>query len=339
MRSWQRGVGRALLLALFGLLSGCAGKGFWLFHPRGAVAKSEWHTTILDFSIMGAVVAVAGGLVVAFLWRYRRTRTPRSYDPSFTASKIIEVLIWGVPLIIVGFLSYSSVTGVLATNPYNPLAVKRAVGRQKAVREAFSRRADPAVLDTVSPAEARVRSIPIDVITTDWQWLFIYPREGLATVDSLVVPVHTPIHFRLTSATVVNDFFIPELVGEIDIMPGMRTKQTMIAGRTGFYHGFSADFSGGGFSWMGFKTHVVGAHRFRDWITRVKAMPDRLTAARFSRLAQPTINLAEKPRYFSGVNKGLFDHVIEQVLAGKVYQTPLRMTEKMTRPMKVKLVK
>ncbi len=339
MRSWQRGVGRGLLLALFGLLPGCAGKGFWLFHPKGAVAKSEWHTTILDFSIMGAVVLVAGSLVVWFLWRYRRGCRPRNYDPTFTASKIIELLIWGVPLMIVGFLSYSSVTGVLATNPYNPLAVKRAVGHQQAVHEAFSRRADPAAIDTVSPAGAKVRPIPIDVITTDWQWVFIYPREGLATVDSLVVPVHTPIHFRLTSATVVNDFFIPELVGEIDIMPGMRTKQTMIAGKTGFYHGFSADFSGGGFSWMGFKTHVMSMRRFHLWVARVKALPTRLTAARFSRLAQPTINLAEKPRYFSGVEKGLFDHVIEQVLAGRVYRTPLRMTEKMTRPMKVKLVK
>lgn len=339
MRSWQRDMSRGLPLVLSGLLSGCAGKGFWLFHPRGAVAQAEWHTTILDFSIMGSVVAVAGGLVVAFLWRYGRTRRPRTYDPTFTASKIIELLIWGVPLMIVGFLSYSSVTSVLATNPYNPLAVKRALGRQKAVQEAFSRRADPATLNTVSPVGARVRPIPVDVITTDWQWLFIYPRQDVATVDSLVVPVHTSIHFRLTSATVVNDFFIPELVGEIDIMPGMRTKQAMIAGRTGLYHGFSADFSGGGFSWMGFKTKVMSAPRFKAWVARVKTVPAQLTDAGFSRLARPTINLAEKPRYFASVQKGLFDHVIAQVLAGKVYRTPLRMTEKMTRPMKVKLVK
>ncbi len=339
MRSWQQGIGRGLLLAPLGLLSGCAGNGFWLFHPQGAVATSEWHTTLLDVSIMGGVVAVAGGLVVLFLWRYRRTRTKRAYDPTFSASKIIELLVWGVPLIIVGFLSYFSVTGVLATNPYNPLAVKRAVAHRKAVREAFARRADPGTIDTVSPVGAAVRPIPVDVITTDWQWVFIYPQQGLATVDSLVVPVHTPIHFRLTSATVVNDFFIPELVGEIDVMPGMRTKQGMIAGRTGFYHGFSADFSGGGFSWMGFKTQVMTKSRFRDWVARVKAGSAHLTNATFSRLAQPTINLAEKPRYFSDVQKGLFDHVIEEVLAGKVYRTPLRMTEKMTKPMKVKLVK
>lgn len=238
---------------------------------------------------------------------------------------------------VVGVLSYFSVSGVFATNPYNPLAVRRALGHEKAVREAFARRADPAAIDTVSPTRA-ARPIPVDVITTDWQWVFIYPKQGLATVNSLVVPVHTPIRFRLTSTTVVNDFFIPELVGEIDVMPGMRTKQGMMAGRTGFYHGYSADFSGGGFSWMGFKTQVVTKTHFRDWVARIKSGTGRLTDARFSRLAQPTINLAEKSRYFSYVQKGLFDHVIEEVLAGKVYRTPLRMTETMTKPLKVKLV-
>ncbi len=330
---------RPLWLAAVALLTGCAQKGYWLAHPKGAIARAEWHTTILDVVVMGGVVLVAGGLVAAFLWRYRVGGKSRSYDPTFTASLVIEVLVWGIPLMIVGYLSYFSVKSVFATNPYNPLAVRRAVAREARMNGAFPRRADPARVNAIDPAARPVRPLRIDVVTTDWQWVFIYPEQGIATVDELVVPVRAPVKFELTSTTVVNDFFIPQLVGEIDIMPGMRTKQGMIASRTGNYHGYSDDFSGGGFSWMGFATRVTGPARFKRWVRRVQGAKDHLTYARFTRVAQPTINLPEKIRHFSHVQKGLFDNVIEQVMEGRVYRTPLAMTESMTKPMRVRLIK
>ena len=330
---------RPLIFAVVAFLTGCAQKGYWLVHPKGAIARTEWHTTILDAAVMGGVVLVAGGLVAAFLWRYRVGGKSRSYDPTFTASLVIEVLVWGVPLMIVGYLSYFSVKSVFATNPYNPLAVRRAVAREGHMNEAFTRRADPSGVNAIDPAAHPVRPLRVDVVTTDWQWVFIYPKQGIATVDELVVPVRTPVKFQLTSATVVNDFFIPELVGEIDIMPGMRTKQCMIASRTGTYHGYSDDFSGGGFSWMGFVTRVTSPERFKGWVRHVQGAKDRLTYARFTRVAQPTINLVDKIRHFSHVQTGLFDHVIEQVMEGRVYRTPLAMTESMTKPMKVRLIK
>lgn len=331
--------GPPLSLALLLFLGGCAQRGFWLLHPKGAIARTEWHTTVLDVAVMGGVVLVAGGLVAAFLWRYRVGSGSRKYDPTYTSSLVIELLVWGVPLMIVGYLSYFSVKSVFATNPYNPLAIRHALARPRQTDEAMGRRADPALVSATAPGAHAPRALRVDVVTTDWQWVFIYPRQGIATVDELVVPVRTPVKFDLTSATVVNDFFIPELVGEIDIMPGMRTKQAMIASRTGLYHGYSDDFSGGGFSWMGFSTHVTGRAQFNGWVRRVRAAPDHLTYARFGQIARPTINLAQRVRYFSQVQKGLFDHVIERVMEGKVYRTPLAMTEDMTKPMKVRLIK
>ena len=330
---------RPFWLAAVAFLAGCAQKGYWLAHPKGAIARTEWHTTILDVVVMGGVVLVAGGLVAVFLWRYRVGGKSRNYDPTFTASLVIEVLVWGIPLMIVGYLSYFSVKSVFATDPYNPLAVRRAVAREARMNGVFTRRADPAAVNAIDPAAHPVRTLHVDVVTTDWQWVFIYPKQGIATVNELVIPVRTPVKFDLTSTTVVNDFFIPQLVGEIDIMPGMRTKQGMIASRTGSYHGYSDDFSGGGFSWMGFATRVTSAARFKVWVRRVQDAKDHLTYTRFTHVAQPTINLAEKIRHFSDVQKGLFDHVIEQVMEGRVYRTPLAMTESMTKPMKVRLIK
>lgn len=328
-------LGAALLL----FLTGCAPKAYWLVHPKGAIARTEWHTTVLDVAVMGGVVLVAGGLVAVFLWRYRVGNRSRTYDPTFTASLVIEILVWGVPLLVVGYLSYFSVKSVLATNPYDPLAMRGALARQGRNGEAFARRADPAMTSALAPAMRAPRPLRVEVITTDWQWVFIYPKEGIATVDELVVPVRTPVKFDLTSATVVNDFFIPQLVGEIDVMPGMRTKQAMIAGRTGVYHGYSDDYSGGGFSWMGFSTRVVDHARFEKWVRRVRAARDQLSFARFSRIARPTINLAQRVSHFSEVQKGLFDHVIGRVMAGRVYRTPLAMTENMTKPMNVRMIK
>lgn len=337
-RRWERA--RGLVPVLAAMLSGCAQKGFWLFHPKGAVARTEWHTTILDVAVMGGVILVAGGLVVAFLWRYRAGNRARTYDPHFTSSLVIEVLVWGIPLVVVGYLSYFSVKSVFATNPYNPLAVRQAVDRAGGgLREAYGERADPTVVDAIGAPPPATRPLQVEVVTTDWQWVFIYPHQRVATVNELVMPVHTPVEFDLTSATVVNDFFIPELVGEIDIMPGMRTKQALIASRTGTYHGYSDDYSGGGFSWMGFRARVESPQRFRSWIKKMQAQPVHLSYSRFRQLARPTINLSERISRFSQVQAGLFDHVVERVMEGRVYPTPLAMTENMTKPMKVRLIK
>ncbi|MHB8255003.1 MAG: cytochrome ubiquinol oxidase subunit II, partial [Acidiferrobacter sp.] len=180
--------------------------------------------------------------------------------------------------------------------------------------------------------------LEVDVISTDWQWVFVYPKQHIATVDRLVIPVGTPVRFRLTSATVVNDFYIPQLVGMIDVMPGMRVKQSLVANDIGSYQGFSANYSGAGFSWMTFRTQSVSADAFRKWTQKVQGSQQHLTYAAFNTIAKPTINVDSKVAYFSNVQAGLFDHVITQVMGGKVYPTPMAMTENMTKYLQKKPV-
>ena len=290
-----------------------------------------------DVAVMLAVVGVTALLVTFFLVRYRKSNRKAHYDPSWSHSNLLEIFVWGIPLAIVAVLGYYSYRGIFEVNPYDPTVITHPKGHT--AEAGFHLLKPPAPQAAAHAIAAGARPLTVDVITTDWQWVFIYPRQHIATVDRLVVPVHTPVRFRLTSATVVNDFFIPELVGEIDVMPGMRTKQEMLADTVGTYGGFSADFSGGGFSWMRFATQVISPAHFKAWVQRQQQAPRSLTYATFDALAKPTINLHETPSYYSHVQPGLFDHVVRQVMRGRVYTTPMAMTEDMHHMTQVRLVK
>ena len=146
--------------------------------------------------------------------------------------------------------------------------------------------------------------------------------------NELVLPVHTPVRFRLTSSTVATDFFIPQLAGQIDVMPGMRTWQGLIANQVGTYEGFASDYNGPGFSWMRFETRIVSPDDFQAWENGVEKTPQHMDEAAFVRFATPTINKYSVTEQFSNVQDGLFDHVMQDVMMGKTYVTPANMTQK-----------
>lgn len=297
---------RLLLISPVLLLSGCSTPHFWLIHPKGPVAGAELHFMIIDVVVMLGIILPTAALLVWFVWRYRESRPRGKYDSHWASSPRIEAVMWGIPLLAVGLLSYFSFVGIHDVNPYNPGAVT----------------GDKQVSAHDDPLE-------VDVISTDWQWVFVYPAKHIATLNKLVVPVNTPVHFRLTSATVTNSFFIPELVGQIYAMPGMRTKQTMLVQDTGTYPGFSATLSGPGFSWMHFQTKAVPRKAFSKWVAKVKGRQNELTYASFNRVARPTINLNHTVKYYARVQKGLFQHVIQEVKQGKVFSTRMGMTSHM----------
>ncbi len=282
-------------------LSGCSAHGlsrqFLLFRPAGPLSAADLRFTILDVAVMLGIIIPTAVMTTYFLLRYRKTRASAAYDPHWSHSNLIEIVVWTIPVLTVALLGYESYKGTYAVNPYDPRMIK-----------------------TVAPGRA---PLAVDVITTDWQWLFIYPQQHIAIANKLVIPRGTPVVFRMTSATVVNDFFIPNLSGMIDVMPGMRTKQVLVADKTGQYKGYSANFSGSGFSWMGFQTHVVSRSGFTRWAQAMEKSPRHLDYAQFNVFAKPTTNTDGKTYAFSQVHARLFDQVIKGVLAGKVYTTRL----------------
>lgn len=287
------------------LLDGCSFRQFWVLDPRGPVAEASFYSIIVDVAAMLLIIGPTTLLILWCIWRYRKTTGKGAYTPGWSHSLPIEIVSWGFPLAIVAFLSYLSYWGTFQTNPFNPGAMAKGLN-----------------------ADTDRTPVDVDVVTTDWQWLFIYPGHHIAVANELVVPAHTPIRFRMTSATVSNDFYIPQLAGEIDVMPGMLTKQGLIANEVGVYEGIAGEYNGPGFSWMQFKTRVVSQASFDQWITGVGQSPKHLDQATFEKFAVPTINKSGKAIYFSQVDEKLFGNVIMNVMMGKTYPTPPNMTEK-----------
>ena len=293
-----------LAAPLFALLcTGCAPAGFWLLHPRGPVAIASLHSWVVDTAATFLVIGPATLLVMWAIWRYRRAGGKGRYVPAFSHSVPLEATFWGAPLLVVVGLGFIAVEGAYDTDPSGPGVM-------------------------ASSADASKPPVNIDVITTDWQWLFIYPDHHIAVANELVLPVHTPVRFRLTSSTVATDFFIPQLAGQIDVMPGMRTQQGLIANQTGTYDGFASDYNGPGFAWMRFQTRIVSPTDFQAWEAGVEKATRHLDAAEFHRFAVPTINKYNATAEFSAVQDNLFEHVMQEVMMGTTYPTPANMTEK-----------
>jgi cytochrome o ubiquinol oxidase subunit 2 len=291
-------------------LGGC-GETFRLFYPKGPVAAAQLKFTMIDVGIMLLIILPTTLMLCLFIWRYAKARNA-AYDPEWSHSLTIELLIWGGPIAIVAMLAVFTYESVIETNPYDPTVLQRSAA-------------------ATMPAQA---PLLVDVITTDWQWFFIYPQQHIATIDDLVVPQGRVVRLRMTSTSVTNDFFIPQLAPMIDVMPGMQTRDVFSSYGPGNYTGFSADFSGAGFAWMQFSTRVMSGGQFSSWIASVQAgqaAPNHgtLTYAVFQKLAHPTLNIGAKPAYFSAVDPNVFNHTVADAMDGVTYPVPADLTEKM----------
>lgn len=292
------------------LLTGCSTDRFRLFHPIGPVAAYEWGITLLDMGIMALIVVPITLLFIFFLWRYRHSRNA-AYDPHRSNSRPLEIGMWVLPFVIVSALAYVSFRSAYMVNPYDPDVLN---GRPP--------NAMPGI---------QANALHVDVISTDWQWIFIYPQQDIATIDDLVVPEGREVDLRLTSTSVVNDFFVPQVAPMIDVMPGMRTKDDFEVTQLSDVIGFSDNFSGPGFSWMRFHLHTVTPDRFKTWVAAMQHAPNHLNYAAFQILAQPKINPDATPAYFSHVEPGLFVRVYNDAKLGKVYPVPNYLTRAMQR--------
>ncbi|WP_259106011.1 ubiquinol oxidase subunit II [Pseudomonas sp. JUb42] len=243
-------------LALFSmlLLSGC---GMTLLEPKGQVGMAEKDLIITATLLMLVVVVPVILMTIAFAWKYRASNTKATYLPDWSHSTKIEVAVWGVPLILLIFLGIITYKSTHALDPYRPL-------------------------------ESDVKPVTIQVVSLDWKWLFIYPEQGIATVNKIVFPANTPVNFQITSDSVMNSFFIPALGGQIYAMAGMQTKLHLIANEKGEFDGISANYSGEGFTGMKFTATATSQADFDAWVADVKKSPKRLETAEYAALAKPS---------------------------------------------------
>ncbi len=245
--------------------------------PQGPVADAQ--RTILSnaSAIMVAVVVPVIVLALAFAWWFRAGNRWARRDPDWAYSGAIELTVWAIPTLVVLFLGGIAWIGSHALAPARPLA------------------GGAAPLD-------------VQVVSLDWKWLFIYPALGVASVDRLVVPAGTPLRLQLTSASVMNSFFVPQLGSQIYTMAGMTTTLHLRADRPGRYAGLSAQFSGDGFSDMRFDCDALPPAGFEQWLAGVRATPAVLDAPRYAELARP--GAAASATAFGRVAPGLFQGIL-----------------------------
>jgi cytochrome o ubiquinol oxidase subunit 2 len=298
--AWQARGAVFVGLTLVSSAAAADGSSWLVLAPRGPVAGAENTIMIIDVVVLLGIIVPTITMAVLFALRYRAKNPRGKYAPHWSRSLVIEVGMWGIPLIFVIGLSYLAVSGTLATDIYSPNVLK----------------------NTDKPLD-------INVVSLDWKWLFIYPKQNIATVDTVHIPVNRRVRFRLTSATVTNSFFIPQLAGQIYAMPGMRTQAMMVASYPGTYHGFSSQYSGAGFSWMRFSTVATSKKAFTKWVHQVKQSPHKLSPKKFKQLAEPSINVDIRSSLYSSVAPHLFATVIKEVKQGKVYPTEIETGKEM----------
>jgi cytochrome o ubiquinol oxidase subunit 2 len=148
----------------------------------------------------------------------------------------------------------------------------------------------------------------VEVVSLDWKWLFIYPDQRIATINRLVIAAGAPIRLRLTSAGVMNSFFVPQLGSQIYTMAGMATQLNLQADSPVNLRGLSAQFSGDGFSDMQFDVVVLPAQGFADWISQVRAHGDNLDSLQYAQLSRQSHR--DAPRTFGAVSEGLFEAIV-----------------------------
>jgi cytochrome o ubiquinol oxidase subunit 2 len=269
-----------ILLCCAPTLCGCTAG---VLDPKGPVAAAEKLLLINATAIMLVVVVPVILATLAFAWWYRSSNpsASRSADESYEGR--LEFVLWSIPALIVILLGGVIWIGSHQLDPRAPIAAK----------------ADP---------------IRIDVVALDWKWLFIYPDEGIATVNQMVIPAGAPVQFRLTSATVMNSFFIPQLGSQIYTMGGMTTQLNLRADQPGEYPGFSANFSGDGFSGMRFIAKAVPAGDFRGWVERARGAGSALDESGYADLAKPSSDAP--PTTYRSVLPNLFERIVDQTVSG-----------------------
>ncbi len=279
---------RSLILLIAALLSGC---NTVLMHASGDIAVQQGRLIVVSTLLMLLIIVPVIALTVLFAWRYRKNNLAATYDPEWNHSTALELVIWGAPLLIIIALGLVTWISTHTLDPYRPL-----------------RR-----LDADRAVPAGVKPLVVEVVALDWKWLFIYPEQGIATVNELVTPVDVPLRFKITASSVMNSFYIPALAGQIYAMPGMETTMHAVINKPGTFDGFSANYSGAGFSDMRFKMHGVSAAEFSKWVQTTRAAGGALGRADYLQLEKPSVR--NPVQRYGGVDATLYGAILNRCLA------------------------
>lgn len=252
-----------------------------VLHPAGTVADQEYALILITVGLGVIVVIPVFIMLFTIAWKYRASNKKAKYEPEFSNHRGFEALWWGIPCLIILILAMITVVATHALDPFKPLA-------------------------------SNVKPVKIQVIAMEWKWLFIYPDEGVATVNYVNIPEKTPIDFEITADAPMNSFWVPALAGQIYAMSGMSTQLHVMADSTGTYNGSSANISGAGFADMHFKVNSLSQSDFATWRNTSIYSFNQLTSDSYAKLAMPTRNNPETT--YALIDSGLYNEVINKYM-------------------------
>ncbi len=268
------------------LLAGCS-KAVVL-NPAGDVAAQQGNLVMTATLLMLIIIVPVIIATLVFAWKYRQGNKDAAYEPDWHHSTVLELVIWTVPLMIIIALGALTWIGTHKLDPYRPLDR----------------------VDAQRPLAEGVRPLEVQVVAMDWKWLFVYPEQGIATVNELAAPVDRPIHFKLTATSTMNAFYVPDLAGMIYAMPGMQTELNAIINRAGEFKGLASHYSGPGFSGMTFKFHGLPEADFAQWVQKARADGQALDQSSYLELAKPSER--NPVQRFGAVQEGLYDRILNR---------------------------
>ena len=250
--------------------------------PQGPIGSAE-KTILLDsLAIMLAIVVPTIAATLAFAWWFRVSNARARYLPDWAYSGRVEMVTWGIPLLTVMLLG--GVTWIASHD-----------------------------LDPAKPLSSSSPPLEIEAVSLDWKWLFIYPDQRVASVNQLMLPAGVPVNFSLTSASVMNTFFIPQLGSMIYTMNGMSSKLNLMADKPGSFRGLSAHFSGDGFSDMHFEVHAMPADQFSTWVRDARREAPKLNDASYTTLEKPSSNVT--PFTYGDADPALYERIVTRRIA------------------------
>lgn len=281
---------RKILIIMFCVVFGLAAivlvlanENTLVFHPKGVVAKDEMRLIITNVALMLVIILPTYLLLFSVLWRHITKKEEAEYKPEHTYGIKGEFLMWALPSVIVVILATITWEATHRLNPYNPLE---------------SESDDP---------------LTVEVVALDWKWLFIYPEQGIATLNYLQIPEKTVIHFKLAADnTPMNSFWIPQLSGQIYSMTGMTTQLYLKADGIGDYTGRAVEINGEGYADMHFKVKSTSQKDFENWIAEAKKSSHHLKQKDYDELVKPFVD--KSIVFFSEVDKDLFHKIVHKYM-------------------------
>jgi len=249
--------------------------------PQGPVGRADETILIDSLAIMLTIVIPTIVGTLGFAWWYRASNTRARYLPDWEYSGRIELIVWSIPALVIILLG-----GVIWIGSHE--------------------------LDPAKPLISRARPLEVQAVSLDWKWLFIYPEFHIASVNELVIPADVPLHFSLTSASVMNVFFVPQLGSMIYTMNGMRTQLYLQADAPGTFRGQSSHFSGDGFSDMHFNVRALPADQFTAWAQQTHSTGPVLDTGSYAALVKQSV--AGTPFTYRDADPALFQQIVAQIV-------------------------